>query len=105
MEKISVAKLCQWTEKLTLSTDIVYDCSCKLNPSPFSKGNSTNCNAALRSIDKELLEIETALDAFEALVNREKKLLEQGEVQWCTFRHFHCSIMVKKILQNQYSVL
>ena len=58
----------------------VYECSYKLNTFPFSKGNSTNCNAALRSIDKELLEIETALDVFEALVKREKKLLEQGEV-------------------------
>lgn len=55
----------------------------KLNTFPFSKGNSTNCNVALRSIDKELLEIETALDAFEALVNSEKRLLEQGEVQLC----------------------
>jgi len=44
-----------------------------------SAGNSTNCNAALRSIDKELLEIETALDAFEALVEKERKLLDQGE--------------------------
>jgi len=34
----------------------------------------------LKSIDKELLEIETALDAFEALVEKERKLLEKGEV-------------------------
>lgn len=62
-------------------TCIVYDCSYELNTFLLSKGNSTNCNAALRSIDKELLEIETALDAFEALVEKERKLLDQGEVQ------------------------
>ena len=80
--------------------DTVYDWSYNLNTFPFSKGNSTNCNAALRSIDKELLEIETALDAFEALVNREKKLLEQGEVQLCPFRHFHCGIPLKNLVES-----
>lgn len=34
----------------------------------------------LRSIDKELLEIEAALDGFQAHVEKEKMLLEQGEV-------------------------
>lgn len=52
----------------------------KQNAFFVSKGNSTNCDTALRSIDRELLDIETALDAFEEHVEKEKKLLEQGEV-------------------------
>lgn len=53
----------------------------KQNAFFVTKGNSTNCDTALRSIDRELLDIETALDAFEEHVEKEKKLLEQGEVQ------------------------
>ena len=53
----------------------------KQNAFFVTKGNSTNCDPALRSIDRELLDIETALDAFEEHVEKEKKLLEQGEVQ------------------------
>lgn len=85
-------------------TCIVCDCSYKLNTFPLSKGNSTNCNAALRSIDKELLEIETALDAFEALVEKERKLLDQGEVQ-LYIHTFSLKYEACKILQNQYYVL
>ncbi|KAJ7318923.1 Spindle and kinetochore-associated protein 1 [Desmophyllum pertusum] len=54
-----------------------------------SAGNSTNCDSVLRSIDKELLEIEAALDGFQAHVEKEKMLLEQGEKRvwrnksWC----------------------
>lgn len=38
----------------------------------------------LRSIDKELLEMEAALDSLQDLVEKEKSLLEQGEVQCIT---------------------
>lgn len=85
-------------------TYIVYDCSYKLNTFLLYKGNSTNCNAALRSIDKELLEIETALDAFEVLVEKEKKLLDQGEVQ-LYIHTFSLKYEACKILQNQYYIL
>ena len=44
-------------------------------------GNSTNCISVLGSIEKELLEIEAALDSLQELVEKEKSLLEQGEVQ------------------------
>lgn len=44
-----------------------------------SAGNSTNCIFVLRSIDKELLEMEAALDSLQDLVEKEKSLLEQGE--------------------------
>ncbi|KAL9986684.1 hypothetical protein ACROYT_G000859 [Oculina patagonica] len=44
-----------------------------------SAGNATNCDSVLRSIEKELVEIEAALDVFQALVEKEKMLLEQGE--------------------------
>lgn len=47
----------------------------------YVTGNSTNCISVLRSIDKELLEIEAALDSLQELVEKEKSLLEQGEVQ------------------------
>ena len=43
-------------------------------------GNSTNCDSVLRSVDKELVEIEATLDVLQALVEKEKTLLEQGEV-------------------------
>lgn len=44
-----------------------------------SAGNSTNCISALRSIDKELLELEASLDILQDQVEKERSLLEQGE--------------------------
>lgn len=42
--------------------------------------SSANCDSVLRSLDKELLEIESSLSSFQAHLEKEKKLLEQGEV-------------------------
>lgn len=42
--------------------------------------SSANCDSVLRSLDKELLEIESSLSSFQAHLEREKKLVEQGEV-------------------------
>nr|XP_058941603.1 spindle and kinetochore-associated protein 1-like [Pocillopora verrucosa] len=41
--------------------------------------SSANCDSVLRSLDKELLEIESSLSSFQAHLEKEKKLLEQGE--------------------------
>lgn len=41
--------------------------------------SSANCYSVLRSLDKELLEIESSLSSFQAHLEKEKKLLEQGE--------------------------
>ena len=54
--------------------------SWKKNEKNSFSGASTNCDSVLRSIDRELVQIETALDVFQALVEKEKTLLEQGEV-------------------------
>lgn len=42
--------------------------------------SSANCDSVLRSLDKELLEIESSLSNFQAHLEKEKKLVEQGEV-------------------------
>lgn len=42
--------------------------------------SSANCDSVLRSLDKELLEIESSLSSFQAHLEKEKKLVEQGEV-------------------------
>lgn len=41
---------------------------------------SANCDSVLRSLDKELLEIESSLSSFQAHLEKDKKLVEQGEV-------------------------
>lgn len=43
-------------------------------------GNSTNCISVLKSINKKLVELEASLDILQEHVEKEKALVEQGEV-------------------------